>query len=96
MFLKVLSKTSFSHSFYFIILGFMFPSNYLGAICLAIVWVLFKECLYKKKVSVDLIVQHFKDYKNAWHETKQIKFMDLSIYMTGYYIGNKVRGLSPL
>jgi hypothetical protein len=78
------------------ILGFLFPSNYLGALCLGIVWIFFEECLSKKKVSVDLIVQHFKDYKNEWHETKQIKFMDLSINMGGYYIGNKLRGLSPL
>ena len=96
---QLISTRSFSHLFNFMILGLLFPSNYIGALCLGVVWELFEECISKKKISGDLIVQHFKDYKNVWisdHSDKHIKLMDIALNMVGYYLGNKIRGFSPL
>ena len=80
------------------ILGLLFPSNYLVALCLGVAWELFEECISKKKISGDLVIQHFKDYKNVWvsDTDKHIKLMDISLNMIGYYLGNKIRGFSPL
>ena len=93
---QLLDITSFAHVFNFMILGLLFPSNYIGAFILGIVWELFEECITKKQVSRDLIVQHFKDYQYLWDETKKNKVMDLVLNMIGYYLGNKIRGFSPL
>jgi len=98
---QLVSTRSFSHLFNFMILGLLFPSNYLGALCLGVAWELFEECISKKKISGDLIVQHFKDYQNVWisdqsDTDKHIKLMDISLNMIGYYLGNKIRGFSPL
>ena len=96
---QLISTRSFSHLFNFMILGLLFPSNYIGALCLGVVWELFEECISKKKISGDLIVQHFKDYQNVWisdQSDKHIKLMDIVLNMVGYYLGNKIRGFSPL
>jgi hypothetical protein len=99
---QLISTRSFSHLFNFMILGLLFPSNYIGALCLGVVWELFEECISKKKISGDLVIQHFKDYKNIWisdqsdQSDKKIKLMDVGLNMIGYYLGNKVRGFSPL
>ena len=96
---QLISTRSFSHLFNFMILGLLFPSNYIGALCLGVVWELCEECISKKKISGELIVQHFKDYKNIWisdQSDKKIKLMDIVLNMVGYYLGNKIRGFSPL
>ena len=80
------------------VLGLLFPSNYLGALFLGVAWELFEECISKKKISGDLVIQHFKDYQNVWvsDTDKKIKLMDIGLNMVGYYLGNKIRGFSPL
>ena len=93
---QLLDITSFAHVFNFMILGLLFPNNYIGAFILGIVWELFEECITKKEFSRDLLVQHFKDYQNLWDETKRNKLMDLVFNMFGYYLGHKIRDLSPL
>ena len=96
---QLISTRSFSHLFNFMVLGLLFPSNYIGALFLGVAWELFEECISKKKVSGDLIIQHFKDYKNIWisdQSDKKIKLMDIVLNMVGYYLGNKIRGFSPL
>jgi hypothetical protein len=95
---QLVSTRSFSHLFNFMILGLLFPSNYLGALCLGVAWELFEECISKKKISGDLVIQHFKDYQNVWvsDTDKKIKLMDVGLNMLGYYLGNKIRGFSPL
>ena len=96
---QLLDVASFAHVFNFMVLGLLFPSNYIGALCLGVVWELFEECISKKKISGDLVIQHFKDYKNIWisdQSDKKIKLMDVGLNMIGYYLGNKVRGFSPL
>jgi hypothetical protein len=85
----------FSHLFYFIILGILFPSNYIGALVLAIGWELFEECITTNELSSDLVIQHFNDYQNIWNDNKN-KYMSLGFTMLGYYVGNKLRGVSPL
>ena len=93
---QLLDIASFAHVFNFMILGLLFPSNYIGAFILGIVWELFEECITKKELSKDLLVQHFKDYQYLWDETKKNKIMDLLLNMIGYYVGNKIRGFLPL
>jgi len=78
------------------ILGLLFPNNYVGAVVLGIVWELFEECLTKKEFSRDFLIQHFKNYQNLWDENKKNKLMDLGLNMIGYYTGNWLRGLVPL
>ena len=89
---QFINTTYIYHLCYFIILGLLFPSNYIGALCLGVLWELIEECLTAKKVSNDIIIQHFNDYQNG----NKTKLIGLSINMIGYYLGNKVRGFSPL
>jgi len=93
---QLLDLASLAHLFNFMILGLLFPNNYVGAVVLGIVWELFEECITKKKFSRDFLIQHFKDYQNLWDEDKKNKLMDLGLNMIGYYAGNRLRGFSPL
>jgi len=93
---QLLDLASFAHLFNFMILGLLFPNNYVGAVVLGIVWELFEECLSKREFSRDFLIQHFKDYQNLWDENKKNKLMDLGLNMVGYYAGNRLRGVSPL
>jgi len=93
---QLLDLASLAHLFNFMILGLLFPNNYVGAVVLGIVWELFEECLAKREFSRDFLMQHFKNYQNLWDETKKNKLMDLGLNMVGYYAGNRLRGVSPL
>jgi len=93
---QLLDLASIAHLFNFMVLGLLFPDNYVGAVVLGIVWELFEECITKKEVSRDLLLQHFKDYQNLWDEDKKNKLMDLGLNLVGYYAGNRLRGFSPL
>ena len=93
---QLLDLASLAHLFNFMILGLLFPNNYVGAVVLGIVWELFEECLTKKEFSRDFLIQHFKNYQNLWDENKKNKLMDLGLNMVGYYAGNRLRGVSPL
>ena len=93
---QLLDLASLAHLFNFMILGLLFPNNYIGAFIIGIVWELLEECVTKKEFSRDLFIQHFKDYQNLWDENKKNKLMDLALNMIGYYAGNRLRGLSPL
>jgi len=88
--------TSFVQLFNFIILGILFPNNYIGALILAILWELLEECFTKRELSIDVLTQHFNDYQHLWQDNKKNKVMDLFISMVGYYVGTRVRGFSPL
>ena len=93
---QILDLASFAHLFNFMVLGLLFPSNYVGAFILGVTWEYLEECLTKKDFSRDLLIQHFKGYQHLWQEGKKNKLMDLLLNMIGYYVGNKVRGYSPL
>jgi len=93
---QLLDTASIAHVFKFMILGLFFPNNYVGAFILGIVWELFEECITRKEFTRDLLIQYFKDFQDLWSETKRNKLMDLALNMGGYYLGNRIRGVSPL
>jgi len=93
---QLLDVASFAHLFNFMILGLLFPNNYVGAAILGIVWELLEECIARKEFSRDALIQYFKNYQNLWDETKKNKLMDLGLNMIGYYAGNRLRDFSPL
>ena len=87
---------SFAHLFNFMIVGVLFPNNYIGAFILGIIWELIEECITNTDFSRDLLLRHFKDYQSLWDETNKNKLMDISLNMVGYYLGNKIRDGKPL
>ena len=93
---QLLDVASFAHVINFMILGLLFPGNYIGAFILGIVWELFEECITRKEFTKDLLIQYFKDFQDLWSETKRNKLIDLALNMGGYYLGNRLRGVSPL
>lgn len=74
----------------FIVLGLLFPNNYIGALILGISWEVFKECIEQETISQDLLIQHFQDYKEPLSKQKTI---DLVVMMVGYYLGTRLRGI---
>jgi hypothetical protein len=93
---QLVDIASVAHLFNFMVLGLLFPSNYIGALFLGIAWECLEECLTKQEFSKGLLIQHFKDYQHLWKEGKKNKCMDIALNMIGYYVGNKIRGYSPL
>lgn len=93
---QLLDRTSFTHLFNFMILGILFPNNYIAAFILGLAWEFLEECITKKEFSRNLLVQHLNDYKNIWGESNKNKLMDIVLNMIGYYIGNRIRSFSPL
>ncbi len=93
---QMLDISSVAHVFKYIVVGILFPNNYIGALALGIAWELFEECITKKEFSRDLLVKHFNSYKDLWDESKRNKLLDLVFNMIGYYLGNRIRGMSPL
>ena len=72
----------------FIIIGFLFPSNYMGAVLLAFVWNIINQCMYKESYSVEFIVSHIKKYSE---KEQQVEFATLLLlYYSGHYLRNKL------
>ena len=50
---QMLDMSSVAHVFKYIVVGILFPNNYIGALALGIAWELFEECITKKEFSRD-------------------------------------------
>lgn len=74
----------------FIIIGFLFPSNFMGAVLLAFLWNIIDQCMYKESYSLEFIVSHINKYRE---KEQQLEFVTLLLF---YYIGHYLRNKCPL
>ena len=91
---NILDKINLKHIIFFIVLGALFPNNYIGAFIIGVSWIILEKFMNKRDITKDLLVNHLKSYKDLWNNEN--KLIDLIINMIGYYLGNKIRGFSPL
>ena len=75
---------------YFVLLGFLFPSNFIGALLLAFTWELFDTCFKNGTFSYELLQSHILGYKNKEQLIKG------ATYFVSYYIGHYIRNKFPL
>jgi len=73
-----------------IIIGFLFPNNYMGAVLLAFLWNIIDKCMYKESYSLEFIISHIKKYGE---KEQQLEFVTLLLF---YYIGHYLRNKLPL
>ena len=92
----MIDKTYFTHFIYFLLFGIVFPRNYIGALALGIGWEFIEEAIDSESWTRDFLRQHIEDYKQIWKFNQKNKSVHLVISMVGYYMGNKLRGFSPL
>ena len=75
---------------YFIIIGFLFPSNFIGVIILVISLDIFEQCTKTGTYSIEFLQKLILQYKH------KEKIMELVSYFVAYYVGHYIRNKFPL
>ena len=75
---------------YFIIIGFLFPSNFIGVIILVISLDIFEQCTKTGTYSIEFLQKLILQYKH------KEKIIELVSYFVAYYVGHYIRNKFPL
>jgi len=78
------------HLLQWIIFGYFFPTHYLIALLLSILWELFEYMLVRVDILYDLTKKYWFVPEKYWNERIYNKIIDIIVNMIGYYIGSQL------
>jgi hypothetical protein len=83
-------KSHISHFLFYVVIGIIYPNQYLLAFMLSIVWELFEILIVTNDTLYNLTSKYWIIPEVYWNETLANKGIDIICNMTGYALGSMI------
>lgn len=80
-----------NHFLIYIIIGIVFPNNYLLCFIISILWEIFEYLITYWNSTYKLLIKYWAIPEKYWNEKHEHKIIDIFVNFFGFYVGSNIK-----